>query len=163
MALFGRNRDISLFRKMNKELLNRIIVQEVGYYKMDLTKTDSNVYGESVEKTFLDPVLVTCLLERGDKSTTPEETTVDIDRTLTVRFLRDILVEINLFPEIGDIILWNEDYYEINTLNENQLIVGKDPSYSYESGLDNYGSSWSIIVTAQYTRPERFGLKQQRL
>ena len=33
MPLFGGSRDVSLFRTMNKELLNDIIQTEIGYYK----------------------------------------------------------------------------------------------------------------------------------
>ena len=36
MALYGANRDISLFRHLNRELLNNIIEQKVGYYKIIL-------------------------------------------------------------------------------------------------------------------------------
>lgn len=163
MALFGSSRDISLFRHLNKELLDRIIEQRVGYYKIDLNKTKNNIYGESLDKYYNDPILVTCLIDRGDKVAVAADMTPTIDKTLTVRFLRDTLVEINLVPEIGDVMLWNENYFEINNVNENQLIVGKDPSYSYESSTDNFGTSLSIIVTANYVKPERFGIKQQRL
>lgn len=163
MALFGESRDISLFRHINRELLERIIEQRVGYYKIDLSKTKSNMYGESTEKIYNDPILVVCLIERGDDMTVGLESNVTISKTLTVRFLRDILVEISLVPEIGDILLWNEQYYEINQVNKNQYVVGKDPAYSYTSDTDEFGTSLSIIVTANYVKPERFGLSRQRL
>jgi hypothetical protein len=162
MPLFGRDRDISAFRHINKELFQRIIETRVGYYKVDLAKTESNIYGESPEKNFLDPVLMECLIERGEQTTNNIDMT-DVNRSITVRFLRDLLVDANLLPEIGDVMLWNEDYFEVNTVKENQLIMGKDPSYSYHSDTDRYGSSLSIIVTAQYARPERFGITKQRL
>jgi hypothetical protein len=163
MAMFGRNRDISLFRHINKELLQKIIETKVGYYKLDLNKTNSNIYGEAPEKVFADPVLMDCLIERGEQTTMPLDVNISIDRSITVRFLRDLLVDANLVPEIGDVLIWNEDFYEINTVKENQLILGKDPNYSYSSDTDAYGTSLSIIVTAQYSRPERFGLSKQRL
>jgi hypothetical protein len=72
-------------------------------------------------------------------------------------------VDIQLVPKVGDIVLWEESYYEISSLIENQLIVGKDPSYSYSSSTDDFGSSISIIVTAQYIRPEKVGLSKERL
>ena len=50
-----------------------------------------------------------------------------------------------------------------NNVNENQLIVGKDPSYPYSSDNDNFGSSWSIIVECFYIRPEKLGIVKERL
>jgi hypothetical protein len=67
-----------------------------------------------------------------------------------------------LVPEVGDVVLWQENYYEIAGIIENQLVVGKDPSYAYDDTTD-FGSSISIIVNAQYVRPEKLGLKQERL
>ena len=67
-----------------------------------------------------------------------------------------------LVPEVGDVMLWQENYYELSGIVENQFVVGKDPSYAYDDTND-FGSSISIIVTAQYIRPEKLGLKQERL
>jgi hypothetical protein len=162
MALFGGSRDISLFRHINKELINNIIQQSVGYYKIALDKTSSNLYGESLTKTYNDPILVNCLIERTPPTWSETDFGADITQDITVRFLRDILVDINLVPEVGDVVLWQENYYEIAGIIENQLVVGKDPSYAYDDTTD-FGSSISIIVNAQYVRPEKLGLKQERL
>jgi hypothetical protein len=162
MALFGGSRDISLFRHINKELINNIIQQSVGYYKIALDKTSSNLYGESLTKTYNDPILVNCLIERNIQAWTESDFGTDVTREITVRFLRDILVDMQLVPEVGDVVLWQENYYEIAGIIENQLVVGKDPSYAYDDTTD-FGSSISIIVNAQYIRPEKLGLKQERL
>jgi hypothetical protein len=178
MALYGANRDISLFRHLNRELINNIIEQKVGYYKINLDKTQSNMYGESSKKTYNDPVLINCLIERGDTETTTDDFGPDLNRSIKCRFLRDDLAGIdlstdqpadgrgftyNIVPEMGDVVLWNNDYYEVNNVNENQLVVGKDPLYSYSGNTDNFGSSWSIIVDCFYIRPEKLGLAKQRL
>lgn len=163
MALYGGSRDISFIRHINKELINNIIEQQVGYYILDLNKTPSNLYGESLQKTYQDPVLVNCLIERTPPTWKETEFGTDVTQDITVRFLRDILVDIQLIPAVGDIILWQESYYEISNLVENQLVVGKDPSYSYSSTTDDFGSSISIIVTAQYVRPEKVGVTRERL
>ena len=163
MALYGGSRDISFIRHINKELINNIIEQQVGYYILDLNKTPSNLYGESLQKTYQDPILVNCLIERTPPTWKETEFGTDVTQDITVRFLRDILVDIQLIPAVGDIILWQESYYEISNLVENQLVVGKDPSYSYSSTTDDFGSSISIIVTAQYIRPEKVGVTRERL
>ena len=163
MALYGGSRDVSLFRHINKELINNIIEQQVGYYKIVLDKTESNLYGEALLKTYNDPVLVNCLIERTPPTWRETEFGADVIQDITVRFLRDILVDIQLVPEVGDVVMWQDDYYEVNGLVENQLVVGKDPSYSYSDDNTDFGSSISIIVTASYIRPEKLGITKERL
>ena len=165
MAYFGRSRDVSMFSNINNELLGQVIEQKVGYYQVVLDETPSNIYGENLNKTFRGPVLIYRLLERGNTDSTNDDFGVDTTRPLTVRFFRPHLISANVVPNIGDIILWNEDYYEIDNVNENQLVVGKDPDYAYSNadGLPDTGISLSIIVTCHYTRPERIGLKDERL
>ena len=66
-------------------------------------------------------------------------------------------------PNNRDQQLWNNDYYEINLVNENQDIVGKVPEYNYNGAyLDDFGTSFSIIVSAHYVSPESLGLTQSR-
>lgn len=165
MAYFGRSRDISMFSNVNNELLGQVIEQKVGYYQVVLDETTPNIYGENLNKTFRGPVLINCLLERGAMESSNDDFGVDINRPLTVRFFRPHLISANVVPNIGDIILWNEDYYEIDNVVENQLVVGKDPNYAYtdENGVPDAGTSLSIIVTCHYTRPERVGLRNDRL
>lgn len=163
MALYGRSKDILLFQGLNKELLHRIIEQQVGYYKPVLDNTPSNIYGEAQNKTWLGPVLIKCLLDRNDQTSQNDDFGVDINRPLSVRFFRKDLVDANVVPEIGDAILWNEDYYEVDNVIENQLFVGKDPSYPYSDTVGDFGSSLSIILECHYTRPERLGIREDRM
>ena len=163
MALYGKARDVRLFRGLNTELLHKIIEQQVGYYKVKLDDTPDNVYGEAQSKTLVGPVLIKCLLDRGAQTETNDDFGVDRNRTLEARFFRYDLIQANVVPEIGDVILWNEDYYEVDNLVENQLLVGKDPLYPYSDTVDDFGASLSIIVTCHYTRPERLGIKEQRI
>jgi hypothetical protein len=165
MAYFGRSRDIDMFHNVNKELLGQVIEQKVGYYQIILEETPSNMYGENLNKKFIGPVLINCLLERGDTEPVTEDFGMDFTRKLNVRFLKYHLQAANVEPSVGDIILWNEDYYEVNNVNENQLVVGKDPDYAYtsENGVPDAGRSLSITLECFYTRPERVGLRENRL
>ena len=45
MPLFSGARDISLFEKLNEELINSVIQTEIYFYKLVLDETGDNVYG----------------------------------------------------------------------------------------------------------------------
>jgi hypothetical protein len=154
-----------MFSNINNELLTQVIEQKVGYYQVILDETPSNLYGENSDKSFTGPVLINCLLERGETESPTDDFVVDTKRTLIVRFFIPHLMAANVVPQIGDIVLWNEDYFEVNNVNENQLVVGKDPSYAYTdiNGVPDAGFNFSIILTCHYTRPERVGLKEERI
>ena len=163
MALFGSSRDVSTFKGIAKELLENVISQQVGYYKYMLNDTTINVYGEGMNRYYIGPILINCLIERGDFSTVTKEQVIDVARPATFRFLKDHLQDANVVPEIGDILMYNELYYEVDNVNQNQLILGKDPNYAYSEGLNEFGSSFSIIVTTHYTSGDKLGITKQRL
>jgi len=163
MALFGSNRDISTFRGITRELLENIISQNCGYYKLKLSDSKINVYGEAPQKYFIGPVLLTCMIERGDFSTERIDFGPETKRSNVFRFLKYHLEQANVVPEVGDVVMYNEDYYEVDNVNENQLIVGKDNTYAYEDGLENFGNSYSIILQTHLTNPESLGITQARL
>jgi hypothetical protein len=151
MALFGGPRARSFFRHHNRQLLNRVIAQEVLYYKLSLKETEVNIYGESKNKMYYQPILLTCLIEAQEQ--TSEDADYGKSRTQlnNFRFLRDDLIDLNLYPEAGDIIVWQESYYEVDLIVENQRVMGKNPEYSLQADLEKYGESWSMICRAHLT------------
>ena len=155
MPLFGGERDISLLRGFNKELINDIIQQEVGFYKFVLPDSNTNVYGESENKVYYEPMLVSCLIDREDQTWNETDFGPDSTQQMTFRFLRASLVEKNLVPEIGDIVLYNNDYFEFNNIIENQFFTGKNPDYSMNKDTDTFGVSLSIICRGSKQRIEQ--------
>ena len=163
MALYGSPRDISFFKGTSREIINKIVSQQIGYYKVMLSDTQPNVYGENMNKNYVGPVLINCLIQRGDFTTAKEDFGPNVFRNVEFRFLKDDLVAANVVPETGDIVMYNELYYQVDTVNENQKILGKDPDYAYTAGLEKYGSSYSIILSTHYTSGDALGITQQRL
>lgn len=160
--LFGSNRDFNLLVNINRELLKDIIEQEVGYYKLSLDDTQANIYGESLEKIYLNPVKLNCLITRGDQVIDLDEFGPDLGRNVSFAFIREDLVDANTVPEVGDVVMWHEDYYEVDTVRENQLFLGRDKSYNIASYGANFGSSVSIIVDCHLTRADKVGIVQVR-
>lgn len=150
-ALFGGPRARSFFRHHNRQLLNRIIAQEVLYYKFSLKETAVNLYGESKNKMYYQPILLTCLIEAQEQVSEDAEYGKGRNQQTNFRFLRDDLIDLKLYPEAGDIIVWQESYYEVDLVTENQRVMGKNPEYSLQSDLEKYGESWSMICRAHLT------------
>lgn len=163
MALFGTVRDAVMQIGVAHEFVNNVATQQIGYYKVVLPDTQPDVYGEAVVKSYIGPVLLNCLIVRGDFNTVIDSFGPDSRREAGFRFLKVDLEAANVVPETGDIIMYNELYYEVDNTNENQLFLGKDPAYAYSEGLNNFGQSFSIILFTHLTTPERLGITQQRL
>lgn len=163
MALFGSTKDALMQVGVASEFVSNVATQQVGYYQIVLQDTPPNVYGEALVKSYIGPVLLDCLIVRGDFTTISDNFGPDTRRDTEFRFLRDDLTTANVVPEVGDIIMYNELYYEVDNVNENQFFLGKDNSYAYSNGLQNFGQSFSIICFTHLTSPERLGIAKERL
>ena len=164
MAIFGSIKDINVFKGITKEFVENVASQQCGYYKIMLSDTPPNIYGEALEKQYVGPVLLYVLVERGDFGVEDwNDVSTDSVRKMKFRFFKDHLDTANIIPEVGDIVMYNERYYEVDNVNENQKILGKDPDYSYSEGLDQFGASFSVILEAHYTSPDRLGIQIQRI
>ena len=193
MALFGTQRDVSLFRHMSRELMGDIITEQCAFYKYKLEETKINLYGEAAEeKYYMGPVLLNTLVERTDEIYPESDLGTDFNKEIQFSFLRDDLLGKNedfngegmsytdttaqygadLVPQVGDIIMYNEGYYEVHEVIANQYFVGKNPDYPnnpnpinapLNGDLSNYGSNISIICKSHYVQADKLGLTQARL
>ncbi len=158
--LFGSNRDFNLLTKINRELLTDVVEQEILYYKFSLDETNANLYGEALEKVFQIPVKLNCLITRGDQVVTIDDMGPDLNREASFAFLREDLKNSLVVPEVGDILNWQENFYEVDTVRENQLFVGRDNSYNLTDYGSNFGKSVSILVDCHLTRADRVGIEK---
>jgi len=170
MALFGGARDISLFRGINRELMWDIITQQCVYYKLKLNETKVNMYGEaSGARHYFEPIILNALIQRNDQEFPDDDLDgVDFQWGVTYKFFRDDLVDAQLVPEVGDVIMYNEGYYEIESTNANQFFAGKNPAHPYEPnplnpGLSGFGTSVSIICKTIYVPADKVQITRERL
>lgn len=168
MALFGRQRDINLFTTINRELLGDIITQQCSFYKLRLEETIFNLYGEASGGKFYEgPILFNCLVDRSDQEYPESDLGVDFNWSTIFKFLREDILDANAFPEVGDLILYNDGYYQIDNIVSNQYLLGKDPNYPNETnplnpGLGEFGSNFSYVVKAHYEPADKFGITKER-
>jgi hypothetical protein len=158
MPLFGGSRDISLFKSMNRELINDIIQMEIAYYKLALNQTVSNIYGESNKKSYYEPLRISCLINREEQAWSSDDFGPNISQVFKYSFFKPDLVNLNLVPEVGDLILNNNDFWEVDTFVENEFFVGKKPEYAISEDNLNFGASISIILNTHLSRIEKLNL-----
>tara|TARA_B100001173_G_C15741208_1_gene442881 strand:+ start:117 stop:602 length:486 start_codon:yes stop_codon:yes gene_type:complete len=155
---FYGNKDLATIEKFNRELLGEpnisddgIIDQFVILYRTSVYETDTNMYGEASEgKVYKQGVKLPCVVDAEDFDFQYTDFGPDNKQNVSFAFQRAYLVEVDLKPDIGDILQWNEGYFEVNTYNENQLIGG------------NFDNSHSIVVSAHLTRMPTTNLEEYR-
>lgn len=169
MAMFGGSRDVSLIRGLNRELLGNIITQQAAFYKFKLEETKTNLYGEAAGEKYYDgPFLLNCLIDRQDQEYPEDSEGVNFAQGITFSFFRDDLVDANVVPEIGDIILYQNGYYGVQSTISNQYFAGKNPDYPNKGsdgsvnplnpGLEKFGSSISIICQTYYIPADKVNI-----
>ena len=161
--IFGSQRDFALLVGINRELVSNVVEQEVLYYKHSTEQTQVSIYGEAMEKVFWSAIKLNCLIDRGDQQTNVDDFGPDSARATQFKFVRQDLLDASTFPEVGDIIQWNEDFYEVDNTTENQLFLGKDEHYNLTNYGPNYGGTLSIVCICHLTRADNVGLIRQRI
>ena len=129
---FVPQKEIDLIDSMNEELIDEIIGQSVDIYKVSIDNTDENIYGESATKYYEVGFRVNCLILFNEPEITQDEFGADENSDIEMYFQRNNLSSgsLNFYPEMGDIVDWNEHYWEINGTTEPQLIAG-NPNYKH--------------------------------
>lgn len=138
MSLFGRyfsERDLRFLNSVNAELTRDIIQTIVVCFKIAADVTTVNVYGESSPsegKSFYDGVELVALIDRSDPNTDDEGFGPDRDQSVVFKLRQNSCMDANYFPQIGDIILFNNRYHEINNIVQEQLLGGQaEKSHSF--------------------------------
>jgi hypothetical protein len=140
MARFALSRDIRFFESISRELVDVVIETAVVLYKLVIEDSKTNLYGESLNKTYYQGVQTTAVIERESSTSEYEGFGSDKNQLVEFRFNRFTLEDTGFYPEVGDIIFHNDAYFEIDNVREDQLIGGQ---------VDN---KFSIICSTFMTR-----------
>jgi len=129
---FLPQKEIDTIDSMNEELIDEIIGQSVDIYKVSIDNTDENVYGESTTKYYEVGFRVNCMILFNEPEVIQDDFGTDVNSSIEMYFQRNNLSSgsLNFYPEMGDIVDWNDHYWEINGTTEPQLIAG-NPAYKH--------------------------------
>jgi len=144
MARFALSRDIKFFEGISRELVDVVIETAVVLYKLIVEESKTNLYGESLSKTYYQGVECSAIIQREETISNYEGFGSDQSQNVEFRFNRFTLKDKDFFPEIGDIIYHNDGYFEIDNVREETLIGGR-----VETGD---GEKFTIICSTFMTR-----------
>ena len=155
---FWPTRDTNLAKRFNDELVGNlkdgkdgIIGHDVILYRVSTYDTETNMYGESGGgKVYQAGVKLSCIIEAGDFDWETNEFGPDSRQEVQFHFQRDMLIDVDFRPDIGDIVSWNLGYFEIISTNENQLVAG------------DYNNNWTISCSGTLTRINSLNIEKTR-
>lgn len=121
-------RDFNLVHSLNAELLSDIVQTIVKVYKIAADETETNIYGEAsqqVGKLYYPGVDAECLIEFSDSTTNYEGFGPDKQKVVRFKFNERFMQQINLYPEVGDIIYWDNLFFEVTNTIQEQYVGGQ--------------------------------------
>lgn len=155
MGLKGRyfsQRDLNLVNSLNGELMGDIIENIVTMFKISPRETQLNIYGESSAATgrwYQPGIQISTLVERPEMATEYDDFGPSRSQTHLFKFREKMLQQLNYYPEIGDLVFWNDRYYEVDNVIQEQLLGGITEK------------NHSILCNAHYTKLTSLNIVQR--
>jgi hypothetical protein len=136
---FFTQRDLTFINSLNSEVLGDIIESIVKLFKVCPEESRTNIYNETANlgKVFFSAVDSPCLIEHPDTTTKQEGFGSDKDKSgMRFKFQELKLKHLDFYPEVGDYVGWDDAYFEITNVTQEQHLGGQ------------YEKSHSIICDA---------------
>lgn len=125
--LFLGKKERDLTKQINDELIERVIGQTLLYYPLSMEHTNYHkLYGEAIEKSYTNPVIIKALIEWQPEETVTSNYGIDKDSKIVIKFHRRRLTQDqDLYVREGDVIFYGLRFYEIVKLSEPRLLFGQ--------------------------------------
>ena len=88
---FIPQKEFDLINQMNEELIDEIVGQSVDIYKVNVERTEDNLYGESTAKYYDIGFRVNCLIQYNEPEIVQEEFGADLNSNIEMFFQRENL------------------------------------------------------------------------
>ena len=170
MPKFFNAKDLDFIKTISEEVVDYLVEQAVVLFKVSVGETKTNLYGESLGKVWREPSTLMCIVDREPINIVYEGFGADRQGTVEFRFNRQRIREESYavpkvrdingtlipteaiqnltvgYPEIGDVILYDEIYYEIDNVREPQWIGGSPEMYDKEK--EEFADASNILIAA---------------
>ena len=170
MPKFFNAKDLDFIKTISEEIVDYVVEQAVTLFKVSVGETKTNLYGESLGKVWTKPSTIMAIVDREPINVVYEGFGADKQGLVEFRFnrqrirdtsysvpkVRDINgtlipteaiqnVEVG-YPEIGDVVLYDGIYYELDNVREPQWIGGSPEIYDKETNKFEDASNTLIGV-----------------
>ena len=177
MPKFFNARDINFLKTIAEEVVDYVVEQTITLFKVSVGETKTNLYGESLGRVYHAPANLMAIVDREQKNINyegeagPDYTqqvefrfNVERLRTETLPILRDVngtpipadAIQNTQYgyPEIGDVIYFDEAYYEIDNMKSHMLLAGQPKIYNKETREFDSGKMFLIAVCHKVRRSQ---------
>jgi hypothetical protein len=144
-------RDVRLMNSLAGELMLDIVEQIIILFKVDSDKTNENVYGESINKFYYPGIETSCFVDSDPETTNYEGFGPDVKKGVIFRFHQKLCEIKEFYPENGDIIFWENSYFEISAIVENQFLGGQPEK------------NFSLLCNAHLSRLSKLNISDRTL
>ena len=190
MPKFFHHRDISFIKTIGEEILDSVVEQWITLFKVSVGESRTNLYGESLGKVYHAPTNLMCIIERDPEGVEYEGFGPDKQEAINFAFKRErlrpyqkgkyhelpFLRDINGvkvpvdaiqnvqagYPEIGDVIKFDNKYYEIGNIQENRL-AGGSPKIWNDTTNQWYDARIEIIATGFLVRQSQVQIQDRTI
>ena len=170
MPKFFNAKDLDFIKTIAEEVVDYVVEQAVVLFKVSVGETKTNLYGESLGKVWRAPSTLMAIVDREPINIVYEGFGADRQGTIEFRFNRQRIREESYavpkvrdingtlipteaiqnltvgYPEVGDVILYDEIYYEVDNVREPQWIGGSPEIYDQESG--EFADASNVLIAA---------------
>ncbi len=173
MGKFFHTNDLGFIKTISEEVVDYLVEQWATLYKLSVGESKVNIYGESLGKIYHSPATLMCLVERDPRNITYDGFGPDVEQPIEFRFNRQRLRTHEIpyikdihgqptpvgsiqnlkygYPEIGDIVFYDGQYYEIANVRENRLIGGMTTMYD-KYNTESEDTRMELIASAFLVR-----------
>ena len=144
MPKFISDRDVRFFKQIAREAVDAVVENVCVLFKVNLADTKINIYGEAIGKTWHPGVQLNVLIDKSQQSQNYEGFGANTNQDIQYNFDRFMLEEKGIYPEVGDVIFFDQSYYEINNVYEVQYSGGL-PQYNFSVVCQTFMVSKSLL------------------
>ena len=126
-GFFISDQDFEMIQQYNNEFVEEVVEVLVRFYKMDVDRTKATFRGETAPagKKYDRVIELHSLVVPDDQQTDDADYTYDVNRAANFGFQRERLKDKDFYPQRGDLIEWDEEFFEIENVVDNELLGTK--------------------------------------